>query len=306
MKKKINNQLLRIIIIIFISSISFTTYSQTKKYKGYKKSKTGLQYKFYKQNKKAKKPIVGDILHLEMRYKTEKDSVIFDSKTEGSQPVYLQLYAPTYKGDIVEGVSMLSVGDSASFVVSADSFFVKNVGLGELPPFVVKGSFLTFDMVLKGFDTKEDYENMKKIQAEKEAIYIDSLKAVEIISIKQYIDSNKITREPSPSGMYYLEILKGTGERADNHKTVKVHYKGTFLNGKVFDSSYDRNEPIEFKLGEHQVIPGWEEGLMYMNVGGKAKFIIPSQIAYGEAGAGGGIIPPFCPLVFEVELIEVK
>jgi FKBP-type peptidyl-prolyl cis-trans isomerase len=103
-----------------------------------------------------------------------------------------------------------------------------------------------------------------------------------------------------------LEILKGTGAQAENHKTVKVHYKGTFLNGRVFDSSYDRNEPIEFKLGERQVIPGWEEGIMYMNVGGKAKLILPSQIAYGESGAGGGIIPPFCPLVFEVELIEVK
>lgn len=104
--------------------------------------------------------------------------------------------------------------------------------------------------------------------------------------------------------MYFIEIKKGKGAKAENGKKVKVHYTGKFLNGNKFDSSVDRGQPIEFQLGSGQVIKGWEEGLTMMKAGGKAKFIIPSKLAYGDAGVGP--IPPCSPLVFEVELVEVQ
>jgi peptidylprolyl isomerase len=84
-----------------------------------------------------------------------------------------------------------------------------------------------------------------------------------------------------------------------------VHYTGRLLDGTKFDSSLDRNEPIEFKLGQGMVIKGWDEGIALLKVGGKALLIIPSNLAYGSRGAGG-VIPPFSPLTFEVELVSVQ
>jgi len=107
------------------------------------------------------------------------------------------------------------------------------------------------------------------------------------------------------SGLEYVEIKAGTGAEAVAGKTVSVHYEGKLLDGKVFDSSFERGTPIEFKLGVGQVIKGWDEGIALMKVGGQAALTIPSELGYGERGAGG-IIPPNAMLIFEVELVAVK
>jgi FKBP-type peptidyl-prolyl cis-trans isomerase len=109
------------------------------------------------------------------------------------------------------------------------------------------------------------------------------------------------------------DIKPGTGEVAIAGKTVSVHYTGWLYDelasgrkGKKFDSSHDRNEPFEFPLGGRQVIQGWELGVEGMKVGGQRLLIIPSELAYGTRGAGGGVIPPNAKLVFEVELLAVR
>ncbi|RLJ39854.1 FKBP-type peptidyl-prolyl cis-trans isomerase [Acidovorax sp. 106] len=105
------------------------------------------------------------------------------------------------------------------------------------------------------------------------------------------------------SGLVYQSIKDGTGESPKATDTVKVHYKGMFLDGKEFDSSYKRGEPTEFPL--NRVIPCWTEGVQRMKPGGKAKLTCPPGIAYGANGAGG-VIPPNATLNFEIELISVK
>jgi FKBP-type peptidyl-prolyl cis-trans isomerase len=107
------------------------------------------------------------------------------------------------------------------------------------------------------------------------------------------------------SGLEYNEITAGIGAQAAAGKIVKVHYTGKFPDGKVFDSSVSRGEPIEFVLGQGRVIKGWDEGIALMKVGGKAQLTIPPNLAYGERGAGG-FIPLNATLVFDVELVEVK
>ena len=107
----------------------------------------------------------------------------------------------------------------------------------------------------------------------------------------------------TPSGLVYKSIREGKGASPTPADTVKVHYRGTFADGKEFDSSYARNSPAQFPLGG--VIPCWTEGVQKMKVGGKAKLTCPSKLAYGERGAGGGQIPPNAPLQFEVELLEI-
>ncbi len=111
--------------------------------------------------------------------------------------------------------------------------------------------------------------------------------------------------EKTESGLRYKFIQKGEGKKAENNKTVSVHYSGSLENGKVFDSSYTRKKPIEFPLGQGNVIEGWDEGIALLRVGDKARFVIPSHLGYGKQGAGG-VIPPDATLIFDVELMDVK
>ena len=103
-----------------------------------------------------------------------------------------------------------------------------------------------------------------------------------------------------------IEDLKvGEGATATPGQSVSVHYTGWLTNGQKFDSSVDRNDPFEFNLGRGQVIPGWDQGVAGMQVGGKRKLTIPPELAYGSRGAGG-VIPPNATLVFEVELLGIR
>ncbi|GEM54724.1 peptidylprolyl isomerase [Flavobacterium branchiophilum] len=111
--------------------------------------------------------------------------------------------------------------------------------------------------------------------------------------------------EKTASGLRYQMIQKGSGKKAENGKTVSVHYAGQLEDGKVFDSSYTRKKPIEFPLGRGHVIEGWDEGIALLQVGDKARFVIPSHLGYGANGAGG-VIPPNATLIFDVELMDVK
>ena len=122
---------------------------------------------------------------------------------------------------------------------------------------------------------------------------------------KQLIEKLSHGYEVTDSGLRYKILQKGEGDKPSPGDKVKVHYKCMLTDQTVFDSSYKRNEPIEFTLGVGQVIRGWDEGISLLSVGDKASFIIPSELAYGEAGAGG-VIPPNATLVFEVELISAE
>ncbi|MDD2309315.1 MAG: FKBP-type peptidyl-prolyl cis-trans isomerase [Desulfuromonadaceae bacterium] len=115
-------------------------------------------------------------------------------------------------------------------------------------------------------------------------------------------DGGKIVT--TASGLKYIDVVIGKGASPTAGKQVKVHYTGTLESGKKFDSSVDRNEPFSFTIGVGQVIPGWDQGVMTMKVGGKRKLIIPARLGYGARGAGG-VIPPNATLLFDVELLDV-
>jgi FKBP-type peptidyl-prolyl cis-trans isomerase FkpA len=109
--------------------------------------------------------------------------------------------------------------------------------------------------------------------------------------------------QTTPSGLQYQVITEGKGPKPKPTDVVRVNYKGTLLDGKTFDSSYDRGEPATFPL--NQVVPGWQEGIALMPVGSKYKFWIPAKLGYGDKGTPGGPIPPNATLVFEVELLDI-
>ncbi len=148
-----------------------------------------------------------------------------------------------------------------------------------------------FNEALKEFKKKQEE---LKIEQEKEA------KKFKAQTIK-WLKNAKTTK----SGLKYIILEKGKGKRAKKKKNVKVHYTLKLENGKKIDSSYDRKQPIDIKIGVGQVIKGWDEGILLLKEGSKAMFIVPSHLGYGENGAGG-VIPPNATLYFEVELLEVK
>jgi len=119
------------------------------------------------------------------------------------------------------------------------------------------------------------------------------------------IDSLSKGFEKTSSGLRYQLIQKGSGKQPQKGQVVSVHYKGQLTDGTVFDSSYKRNQPIEFPIGTGQVIPGWDEGIALLKEGDKARFVIPSELAYGNQGAGG-VIPPGATLIFDVELVGIQ
>ena len=106
------------------------------------------------------------------------------------------------------------------------------------------------------------------------------------------------------SGLVYQSMKEGSGAQPKDTDTVRVHYRGTFPDGKEFDSSFKRGQPAEFPL--NRVIKCWTEGVQKIKVGGKAKLTCPPELAYGERGAGGGAIPPNATLQFEVELLAIR
>jgi hypothetical protein len=126
-----------------------------------------------------------------------------------------------------------------------------------------------------------------------------------IISFSVTLFANTGDTITTKSGLKYLIVSKGNGVHVENNKAVEVHYTGSLIDGKVFDSSVERGEPIEFTLGIGQVIPGWDEGIALMSVGDKYRLIIPSNLGYGEKGAGNAI-PPNSTLIFDVELMGVS
>ena len=148
----------------------------------------------------------------------------------------------------------------------------------------------------------------KKFDAEKVFVQVQAEAAAKELLAKEAAleELAKLTEgyTETPSGLFYKMNQEGNGEKPQASQTVKVHYTGSLTDGTVFDSSVERGQPIEFPIGVGRVIPGWDEGIALLSVGGKATLIIPSQLAYGAKGAGG-VIPPNATLIFEVELIEI-
>ena len=149
----------------------------------------------------------------------------------------------------------------------------------------------------KAFDAAKAFEDFNKSKA-------DRIKKEKENELKILKDISKGFSKTS-SGLLYKFEKENNSHKPSNGNKVKVHYKGMLLDGTVFDSSFKRNQPIEFTLGVGQVIKGWDEGISLLGIGDKASFIIPSHLAYGSSGAGG-VIPPNATLVFEVELISTE
>ena len=306
---------------IFLAAIVLViTFSacENSPYPGYEMSETGLYSKFYNHDEAGVKPKEGDVIQLVLQYfstKGGKDTLLFDTKDpqrnrEGTNYMEIPLGKSTFKGSFEDAILMMALGDSASFKISADSFYLKTVQAPELPKFIEKGSMLTFEAKLLKITSKEEAMAKQQKMMEEQKAQLDAIKNEEMSKLEKYIADNKITAKPSESGLYYIELKKGKGITLKNGDGAKVSYTGMFVDGTVFDTSdetvakqanlYDKRRPygpMDFTVGG--LIPGFNEALLKMSEGTKAKLIIPSSIGYGD---GGGRFAPYATLIFEVEV----
>ena len=285
MKKNLKISLL----LIFGFLLSAESFSQTS-YE-YKTSPTGLRYKVFKNSTNDAKPVAGDWVSVDMRYTTkvkQKDSVLFDTKIQlKGTPARFQLTASEFKGDLYEGIMMLSPGDSGVFLVSADSLFMKTFRMAKRPDGIDSNSTVSFYVHLLTADSPV------KMQKDEE------------ISLQKYLKDNNVTVSPTASGVYLIESQKGEGIKIDTGCQVKFQFKVALIDGKQLFSSYERPEPIKFRFGKKVDTRGMEEAIGLLKKGSKAKIIVPSKMAFGETGRGS-IVPPYSTLVYEVEILDVQ
>lgn len=262
---------------------------------GFKKTDSGLYYKLHIENKDGKSAQINDMMTLEMTYRTE-DSILFSTANTG-QPAKLPLLESDHKGDIYEGLALLKVGDSATLIVKADSFFLRTLRMGQLPEYIKPGSNMYFDVKILEILSMEEIENKKK--ADNEAAKLN-----EPILLENYLKENKITVKPLPSGLYFIPQVAGSGRKANPGDRAKAHFVISLIDGKQLFSSYERGEPFTIEVGKEFDNAGLTEGLAMMRKGEKATILVPSSLAFGEEGRGE-FVPPYSTIIYKVELADL-
>jgi len=250
-----------------------------------------------------------NIVTFQVVEKTEKDSVLFSTYNAG-HPVQIKVQPSANVADLMDIFPLLAAQDSAIVRVPVDSVFKGHET--ERPAFLAaKSNIVFFIKIVK-------VQSLTEALAERNAA-IAKMQQDELISANKYIADNKLVVKATPTGLRYVVTQPApTGRKPLVGDTLLVNYTGRTLNGKVFDSSVqsvaqaaglqqpDRKyEPIKVVVGQGQVIPGWDEGLLLLTQGSKAVFVIPSTLAYGAQGAGQDIAP-YSTLVFDVEVVKVK
>ena len=266
----------------------------TQKYPGYKKTQSGMYYKFHNCNTSATQPKLTDFLKIEMKCYLH-DSLYYD--WQGTQhQVYTQLQDPIFAGDLQEAYAMMHVGDSASFYVKADSIAALYYDQDPNAVGLAPEDYFRYEVKLVEVQTEEEFQaNVEKM---KESMKIEAKRALD-----EYVVSNNINVTPEPSGVYIIPIEKGKGRCPVKGEKVELDFSATLLNGQPVGSTFDSPEKFSFVLGEGYTIQGWEEIVPKMHLGDRVKAIIPFDMAYGEHSVGE--IPAYANLVYDIKLLKI-
>jgi FKBP-type peptidyl-prolyl cis-trans isomerase FkpA len=309
------------IIILFAATLGLAACNN------YKKGEGDLQYKILKSEGKEKIK-EGDFVKLNgiqtIETKSNGDSTLVNTYDQ-DRPAFFPISKSTFKGDMVAALELLGEGDSAVFKLNLDSMAKYS---GQPKPATAKTNYATFTVKIEKVLRKKANQADSLFEKDKREFFESEYKALinknkntEGAKIKKYIADNNIKATTSASGLLYEIKTPGDAARAANGDTLMVNYTGRFTNKKadgkdnVFDTS---DAKVAQAAGIHspmaqygarpivmgQVVPGFNEGLGLIGKGGKIVMVIPSKLAYGENG--GGPINPFTPLVFEVELTDIK
>lgn len=277
--------------------------------------KDGIEYTYIKEG--SAKATNGNFLLYNLQITTADDSVIYTT-AEQPMPGYLQANdsLPTNNG-MDEIFLHLRKGDSIAFKSTAKIIFGENVPPFLKPEDVVKVNLGAFEEMDEA-GIQAYFEKAMAGEDSKKAERAIAQLAAEVSTIEAYAKEKGLTLQKTENGLYYVIEQEGTGAAVTPGTTMYVNYAGYLLDGTLFDTSFPDiakannafvegrdYAPLPVNVGMGQVIPGWDEGLLLLKNGSKAKFLIPSPLAYGEAGAGA-MIPANSPLVFDVEVTDVQ
>jgi FKBP-type peptidyl-prolyl cis-trans isomerase FkpA len=255
----------------------------------------GLVYRFVKRNN-GTNPEIGDVLTLHLEYYTENDSLLFSSY-DVPDDFRMRLEKPSHPGSIEEALTMMHTGDSAIFKINAYNFYKYTRKLINIPEYIKPGELLTFNVKLLSIQHSDLYEQEKRLR---EAEIRDE----EISLINRYLLTENLNSTELSSGIHIVEISQSGGRKLKAGDYVEMHYDASFLDGLIFDSTYESGLAFGFELGSGELIPGLEIALSHMHIGDKSKIIIPFALAYGSEIKGP--IPPYTTLVFDVEIISAN
>lgn len=283
-------------LIVISTTIIFITSCSNSKYPGYELSESGVNYRFYNESDDTVKASVGSYVTVNMKFGLS-DTVLFDSKMMNEDLVF-PVSKPTFKGDIFDALQMMSPGDSMSFVVVADSFYLQTAKMNNLPEFVEAGELLYYDISLKKIENKEEYQ--QSISQRQQQKYKQ-----ERSKLLDYIRQNKITSPPLETGLYYIETTKGRGSKPDTGDICTIRLEVTDLNGRLLYSNMDEElQTLDVTFGEEFDTKGFMQGLGLMRKGGRSKLIVPSTIGVGKLGMQG--VDGYTTLIYKVSLEDIK
>lgn len=274
---------------------------------------TGVQYHFYKQSKKGVKPAMGEYAMVTLLWKDNKDSVFMD--TRKAYPSYNgEIRMPvkkTFNGCLEEGMTLMSVGDSAKFKISTDSLYLRSFGQKSLPGYVRAGSSMFFTVKLDKIETQQEVDKENAEAIKKQQDIIASLKKSEGDTIRKFLKNTN----PKLRAFYFdsLYILRDTmtisgGKKIEEGDSVELGFVGMLTNGKVFQQAgTDASKPsFKFIYGHNaSLIRGWIDVLAFMHEGEDFWMLLPSSMAYGP-NAAGPMILPYSPLLYHIHIVRVK
>eukprot|EP01012_Entosiphon_sulcatum_P026359 TRINITY_DN31792_c0_g1_i1.p1 TRINITY_DN31792_c0_g1~~TRINITY_DN31792_c0_g1_i1.p1 ORF type:complete len:330 (-),score=51.85 TRINITY_DN31792_c0_g1_i1:172-1161(-) len=269
---------------------------------GFSKTPNGLEYKIITDAPGTQFPKVGDYISAHLQLIVD-DSVHFSTRqVMNNAPAEVQMASTPTKGDIMEGFTFMTPGDSAIFRYSVDSLLTIP---GVTPaPWMKKGEgqMIYYRVVLAGVKSAADKQKEATEAAAKQKDIDDKL-------LQDYFKANNIKASKTASGLYYTVSKAGTGIVAQPGDKVSVNYTGKTMEGKAFDSNVDPQfqhvQPFEFTVGQGMVIKGWDEGFTIFKKGSKGTLYIPSPLAYGANSPDPSRIPVNGILIFDVELLDV-
>lgn len=262
----------------------------------------GLKYKYHDISIEETSPKKGDYITVYMIWKTTYDSIFYDSKNNSPQGKdIIILGKPKHLGGIEEGFYKSQKGDSISFYIEPKRFYKDYLSTNKIPKFLEKQEEIIITIRVLNIENEKEYK--KRVEYEKEIMELKELENINKTIKKWKVKYDTVLEI---DGSYLVMFNNPKTEKIKYGSFVKIHYKASFINGKLIYSTYKNGKPDEFQIGkEGQMVEGLSNTIKNMHYNQKGKILVPSYKGFGSKGSLGNIIPPFTPVIYDIEILPL-